>query len=481
MLIIRKHYLASVICSCLIFGSTMTSAQTITRADYARAQSFLWQNINNKQVFNLRLQTGYFPDSTGLWYIDYGPGKKDFYRIDLPSMERKPLFDQQQLADALSNLLKDTIAANALPFDRVVYLNKDSLELPIRGQRYALDLNTYHISPQKKATDDDPENESTSPDGKWVALTRDYNLFVRSTETGEVHQLSTDGQRLYEYGTYYGWGDLIEGENGERPPHFHVDWSSDSRWLNADLCDMRTAEKMYLLDWSVDTLYKPRLLSYYRGSPGDTTVVKMTPLFYDMQNLERPPVRLPARAYIANYSFHPIEGSNSLLVIDRDRGYKKADFLKVDLTTGEKELLFSESSETNVESPDARLFGQSGQFIFLSERSGWKQLYAFDLKKKEIRPLTQGDYFVHRVVQTDEEKGWIYFLASGMDQTVNPYFQYLYRVSINGGAVHSLTPETGHHIIRFSPDGRYFIDEYSTYAQPGVFSLRESLSGNVLL
>ena len=25
---------------------------------------------------------------------------------------------------------------------------------------------------------------------------------------------------------------------------------------------------MYLLDWSVDTLYRSRLLSYFRGSPG---------------------------------------------------------------------------------------------------------------------------------------------------------------------------------------------------------------------
>jgi hypothetical protein len=38
-----------------------------------------------------------------------------------------------------------------------------------------------------------------------------------------------------------------------------------------------------MLDHSIDSLYKPKLLSYYRGSPGDTTMVMVTPVFYNVK------------------------------------------------------------------------------------------------------------------------------------------------------------------------------------------------------
>ena len=40
------------------------------------------------------------------------------------------------------------------------------------------------------------------------------------------------------------------------PPHFAVSWSPDSKWIQTYICDLRKGQKMYLLDWSVDTLYR---------------------------------------------------------------------------------------------------------------------------------------------------------------------------------------------------------------------------------
>ena len=71
-----------------------------------------------------------------------------------------------------------------------------------------------------------------------------------------------------------------------RPKHFGVNWSPDSKWIQTFICDLRKGEKMYLLDWSVDTLYEPRLLSYYRGSPGDTDMVYMIPVFFNIETGE---------------------------------------------------------------------------------------------------------------------------------------------------------------------------------------------------
>ena len=468
-----------VVLFCLIHLHSLFG-QNITKADYQRAQSFLWENINNQKVYNLRLTSDFFSDSTGLWQVDYSPGKKDFYRISFSDFTKKPLFDQVRLAEQLSNLLKDTISAHKLPFDRINYLSPKSLAFTIRGSRYTLDLPTYEVKRQPQEGAGRNRMQSTSPDGKWIAYTNAYNLYVKSTATDEVFQLSTEGTKNYEYGTYYGWGDLIEGENGERPEQFTVSWSPDSRYLRSNICDLRQAEKMYLLDYSVDTLFKPRLLSYYRGSPGDTTLVQLTPVFYDLHTKKEVPTKLGKRGYVMNYSMWWLEKSPKTIIIDRERGYKKLSYLLLDLETGKTEELFSESSETNtVERVEMHPFEERNKFTFLSERSGWQHLYVYDLATKKITALTSGDFVVHRTLRTDTESGWIYFMASGKTPGDNPYFQYLYRVHIDGGEIQTLTPETGNHSIDFSPDGRYFIDEYSTYRQPPSFSLRDAATGAI--
>ena len=457
-------------------------AQVVSKEDYRRAESFLWDNLVNKKVFNIYLTAEYFPDSTGMWLLEFGKDKKDFYRISFDRLRKEPLFDQQRLADSLHVMLGDTIAANKLPFDRVNPIAEDSLVIRLKNKDYLLNLKDYTITLKQEEKNEGATNRSTSPDGKWEAFTKDYNLFLRSTETGEEFQLSADGRKYYEYGTYYGWGDLIEGENGDRPDRFSVSWSEDSKWLETNLCDLRDAEKMYLLDYSIDTLYRPKLLSYYRASPGDTTIVKMVPKIYNVELKKEAPVRLPFRTYINQYITWILEDSRELLVCSRHRGFQKLDFLKFDLITGKKEHLFSETSTTNIDGS----FGfypleKLRQFTFLSERTGWKQLYIYDLKTGQLNRLTKGDFIVHRIVHRDQEKGDIYFLASGVNANDNPYYQYLYKIPIAGGEMHCLTPEPGNHAIRFSPDGRFFIDEWSEPHQATKFLLRTAESGENLM
>ena len=175
--------------------------------------------------------------------------------------------------------------------------------------------------------------ESKSPDGKWIAYSEKYNLYIRSTETGEVKQLSSGGVKNYEYASYYGWSDIMEGENGERPKHFAVYWSPDSKWIQTFICDLRFGNKMYLLDWSVDTLYRPRLLSYYRASPGDTAMVRMIPVIFNIATGEE-----HRKDELRSTHTNPIayEWSKEPGIIyqeNRLRGYQKVDLHKINVIT----------------------------------------------------------------------------------------------------------------------------------------------------
>lgn len=64
----KQYFFISIL---LFFGSLsikqVRAQEVLPEADYARAVSFLWQNINNKKAFNLNVSPNWFPDSTGFW------------------------------------------------------------------------------------------------------------------------------------------------------------------------------------------------------------------------------------------------------------------------------------------------------------------------------------------------------------------------------------------------------------------------------
>ena len=204
---IKKCCFFLIVCAGLIASFT-AGGQEVSRDDYARAVSFLMENINNKTAFNLFVRANWYPDSSGLWYIHYGPGNKVFNQVSFPSLEVSHLFDHQKVADALRIILNEEVQATDLPFNSVDYVNKEHIQFSVKGKIFQLNLEAHTITsvaPQKE----EYLFESRSPDGKWVAYSEDYNLFIKSTETGKVYQLSTRGKKDYEYGSYYGWFDKM--------------------------------------------------------------------------------------------------------------------------------------------------------------------------------------------------------------------------------------------------------------------------------
>jgi len=80
---------------------------------------------------------------------------------------------------------------------------------------------------------------------------------------------------------------------------------------------------------------------------------------------------------------------------------------------------------------------------------------------------------VRQVVKIDQENRIIYFIASGREAGINPYYRYFYRVDFSGENLALLSPEEGDHSVRLSPDGNYFTDSYSQADVPPVVEVRD--------
>lgn len=462
-------------------GIAQEGSGKISINDYKRAVGMMGDQLN-KKVFNLYIAPNWFKDSTGFWYELAAPGTREFLQFSFEGKaapEKSELFDHSRLAALLSDSLDTEVSADSLPLTGIEYLGKGKLKLSTAGKQFVLDLDNYSLStPEKKPEEN--EFESVSPDKKWVAYTENYNLFIRSEETGESRQLSFAGKKNYEYGSWYGWYDKMEGENGERPKNFYVQWSEDSKWIYTRICDLRSANKMYLLDWSQDTLYRPRLLSYYRGSPGDTGMVYIEPVFFEVETGREVKPDLPRVTHINETGTSWSETPGKVYLFYKERGYQKEEVYTFDLVSGDLDLLYRETSKTNIDNSGYYLVEEKGLMLVLSEKSGWRQLYSIDLESKKEKALTDGEYYINGIDRIDKEKGRIYFRASGVDPGANPYLQRLYSISVSGKGKKDLTPEKLHHVISFSPGGRYFLDNYSDINTETVSELRDARNGSIL-
>ena len=474
-----KPLLTTLLFGCIIAHSIL-GQNTISKDNYDRAVDFMWQNLNNKKVFNLHIQPNWFPDSTGLWYVHHSPNKKQYLKISFPDLKKSDLFDHRKLADLLSDSLNDEIPPELLPISDITYKQANELHITVGEKKWLLNTKSYSLSSVPKAERNNQSGQ-LSPDKKWIAISKDYNLYLISTQTGEIKQLSKTGKKGYEYASWYGWGDIMEGENAKRPDHFGVSWSEDSKWIHANICDLRTAQKMYLLDWSVDTLYRPRLLSYYRGSPGDTDMVYMEPVFFQVENGKEIKPDLPRSTHINQTSVRWSKTPGKVFLLWSKRGYQHTKIYSFDLQTEKLEMLYEETSETNIDNFTYRLAEKSDRLFFLSEKSGWRQLYSLNLKTLEEKALTNGSFYINSIDRIDEENEQIYFSASGKEAGRNPYHRHFYKLSFGGNKLSLLTPEDLNHTTTLSPDGNYFVDNFSTVNTPTSTALRSTKNGKILV
>jgi len=176
----------TILLATIMLLSTTSKAQKITKDDYSRAISFMYDNAYNKTVFNLYTNINWFKDGSGLWFNDYSKNNKSYKTVNFKKNKVIDLFDHQKLATALSKLKDKTVEANNISVSNIERLKDGNLDLNFEGKTYTLNLKSYELQlKEEKKQEENSEFESKSPDGKWIAYTKDYNLWIKSTENNQ--------------------------------------------------------------------------------------------------------------------------------------------------------------------------------------------------------------------------------------------------------------------------------------------------------
>ena len=460
-----------------IFLNSPQLFSQITEETYHKAEYFLSNSIQ-REVYHLEVIPNWLDSKTSFWYQTFTKDGKRFYHTDIEKRITLEAFNHHKLAELLSEKSGQSVDSRSLPFNRIQLKNDGSVTFEWQNKIW-----TYQNSRLESTRSPEPKNRDTSisPDGNWKAFSRNFNLFVENLETGEEIQLSFDGKKDFEYASFWGWSDMVIGENGERPFHFTVNWSPDSKKIQTQIVDLRLAQKMLLLDNSQDDKFRPQLMGYYRASPGDTSVVMYTPVLFDIEsNTETKYPKLSLPHFIGMY-FNWDEDSENLYGTYLHRGFKAFDILEINAESKGIRTIYSESSPTHINNTNILRKLKNGQFILGTEKSGWNQLYLLDWKSGAlINRITLGDYVVKNLLNIDEENKIIYFEAAGKEKNVNPYYSFVYKVNFDGSELELLTPENAFHEISYGSGKDYFIDNYSTVNEPTVSVVRELATGKIV-
>ncbi|NNE16162.1 MAG: S9 family peptidase, partial [Saprospiraceae bacterium] len=333
------------------------------------------------------------------------------------------------------------------------------------------------LEEKKEKTKYDRRTELLSPDAQKAAYIEDWNLWVRDVKSGDKTQLTFDGIENFGYATdNAGW------RKSERPILL---WSPDSKKIATFQQDQRHVSDMYMVNTQVGA---PKLSAWKYPLPEDDDIIRIHRVIIDVPSKDIIRLQMdpdPRRgtlcddiscdgAFDDNYWN---DDATKLVFVSTSRDHKIAQLRIADARTGEVKDIFKEEVDTQYESGQGAInwkyLPNSNEFIWYSERDNWGHLYLYDINTGELKnQITSGDFVVTRIKKLDESNRVIYFEANGKEQGRDPYFSHFYKVDFSGMNLRLLTPENGNHRISLSPNGKYFVDNYSQPDVPPVSVLR---------
>jgi dipeptidyl-peptidase 4 len=319
------------------------------------------------------------------------------------------------------------------------------------GINYYL-FNTVTKKGQKiSALPDDAENATFNEASENVAYTRFNNLYIQGADGAKI-KVTLDEDKNIVSGQA-----IARSEFGITNGIF---WSPNGKLLAFYQKDESKVHDYPLLD---NSAYPGTLKSIKYPMAGQASESPRVGI-YDMATKNTVFIT-PQGAkddYLTNVSWTP--DNKYVLIAEVNRGQNAMKLNVYDALTGAFiRTLLEETNEKWIEPEHPAFFpsNMSNNFIWISEKSGYNNLYYYDFNGKLIKQLTNNNFVTKDILGARENGTKIYFSATGP----NAMNTLVYRVDLSGKQ-ELITSEEGTHNVEISTDGLYIYDQYSTSTIP---------------
>lgn len=425
----------------------------------------------------------WMPNEASYYALEAGDGKtetKQWYKTNPVTKQKTLLFDEATRTALLAqyNQAKHKTEQN-LPFDQFTFVQKGaSIFFKDRDKAKFLFTLADKKLRELKAPDvvQQPNtdglmrnmpgsqlwNGEYSPDYNSFAYVVDYDLYVADTRTGRVKRITTDGNESNRFNGRPNW--VYPEEFGQVTAYW---WSPDSKKLAYYQSDESAVHK-YPIAHDEKPVAVLELESYPKAGEANPTV---NLFIADVATNRKTQVRTNSTA--DNYMVRPtwLLDSSALTFQRVNRQQNVVELLAANPASGIVRPILIEKEDQFVNlQDDYYLLKDQKNFLWSSERSGYRQLYLCNLSNASVKALTEGTNPVANIVRVDEQNGWIYYNVNenlGMES-------HLYRVKMDGTGAQKLTSTEGMHGINMDATGQFYVDSYSNFSTAQTTNMYQS-------
>lgn len=355
------------------------------------------------------------------------------------------VLDLQTLNQSLIAAYKDTLSY----FPYIKWLDEESFYFEKDNKYYTYSMSNKLVS-KKNSLSEEAENIDLNTTNFAAAYTKANNLYIAMD--GKETAVSNESNPGIVFGK-----EVHRREFGIEKGTF---WSPSGNYL-----------AFYRKDET--------MVSDYPLVNIDTRIATLKPDKYPMAGMTSHEVTLgvyniksgktvymktgtPKDQYLTVVTWDPSEKYIYIGLLNRDQNHLKLN--KYDAMTGAfVATLFEEKDEKYVE-PELPLYflkDKPDQFLWLSERNGYNNLYLYNTEGYLIKNITNPNLIVTDIYGYNSKENTLYFGAI----PTNTIERYVYAANLKNGKIQQLLDSKGVHYASFNKSFKYFVDVYSSHSQ----------------
>ena len=337
--------------------------------------------------------------------------------------------------------------------------------------RYSTRSNYYVYDRETKIAEELSEGKQRlaqfSPDASKVAFVKENNIFIKDIINNTELQVTFDGEinKIINGATDWVYEEEFAFDNGMK-------WNASGNKIAYYKFDEENVPE-FSMDLFTDLYPSQSQFKYPKAGETNSTVELF---IYDLDSNKtiKANINSEEEFYIPRIKWTLDE--NILSVQRMNRHQNQLDFILVDAKDGSSKTIFTENDAAYIDVTDNLTFLNDGKyFIWTSEKSGYNHIYLYNLKGKQVRQITKGNYDVTDFYGIDESNNTVYFSSSER----SPMHRDVYAVQLNGKNKKTLTNQIGTNSATFSTNYKYFINQYSNANTPYYFSLFDAKGNEV--
>lgn len=398
----------------------------------------------------------------------------DITMITLPKNEQKTVIGRALLTPkggyqplAIKNFVLSADGTKAL-----IYTNSKKVwRYETRGDYYLADLTANTLT---KIGKDKPASSlmfaKLSPDASKVAYVSGHNLYVEDISGANSKALTTDGTDRLINGTF----DWVYEEEFDCRDGFQ--WSPDGTSIAYWQIDARKIKNFLMIN-NTDSIYPFTIPVEYPKVGENPSACKIG--IVNVSTAQTSWIKVPGdeiQNYIPRMDWVP--NTNDIILQQLNREQNTSKLFVANAASGAVKNIYSETDKAWIDPGSGWEWINNGkEFIWVSEKDGWRHTYRISKDGKKQTLITKGNYDVIESSLVDEQNNTFYFIASPTNATQ----KYLYKTKLDGkGKLEMVTPSIlpGTHSYDISPNGLYASHTYTNVNVRPITEWMRMTSGN---